>query len=172
MILGAGLAIAREMIDDRVDGPDELERKLHLTSLGEIPLIRHLDPEAAICSLDEPDSPLAVGYAACRTALQFSTRDGLPQQLVVTSSDAGEGKTMSALGVARSLASAGKRVLLIEADLRNGKLSEWLDLKEAPGLGAVLTEQASFEDAIQESVFPNLRHHSRRAPATPTRRTS
>ena len=156
MIGGAGIAIARELMDDRVDGPDELGRKLFLTSLGEIPLVRHLEPEAAICSLDEPDSPLAAGYAACRTALQFSTKDGLPQQLVVTSSDAGEGKTISALGVARSLASAGKRVLLVEADLRNGKLSEWMDLKDSPGLSNVLTEQANFEDAIQESVLPNL----------------
>jgi capsular exopolysaccharide synthesis family protein len=156
MILGVALAIAREMIDDRVDGPHELERKLHLTSLGEVPLIRQREPGAAVASLDEPDSPLAVSYAACRTALQFSTRDGLPQHLVVTSSDAGEGKTLTALAIARSLASAGKRVLLIEADLRGRSLTEWLNLEETAGLSAVLTEQASFDEAIQQSVYPNL----------------
>ena len=92
MIIGAGIAIARELIDDRVDGTDELGRKLFLTSLAEIPLVRHLDPEAAVCSLDEPDLPLALGYAACRTALQFSTRDGLPKQLILPAVMPAKGK--------------------------------------------------------------------------------
>ena len=63
MIIGAGIAIARELIDDRVDGTDELGRKLFLTSLAEIPLVRHLDPEAAVCSLDEPE--FAAGAWIC-----------------------------------------------------------------------------------------------------------
>lgn len=156
MILGVAAAIARELLDDRVDGPDELERKLHLTSLGEVPLVRHLEPPSTLASLDDPEWPLAVSYTACRTALQFSTRDGLPKHFVVTSSDSGEGKTMTALGLARSLAKTGKRVLLIEGDLRGRSLTEWLDLKESAGLGALMTDQATFEEAIQESGLPNL----------------
>jgi capsular exopolysaccharide synthesis family protein len=156
LVIGIALAIARELLDDRVDGSDELERKLQLTSLGEIPLVRNLDQEGALQQLDDPDSALALAYTGCRTSLQFSTQDGLPGCFAITSSDAGEGKTTSAMGIARSLSNTGKRVLLIDGDLRRRVLTKWLRLNEEVGLSSLLTEQADLSEAIQDSGFQNL----------------
>lgn len=156
LVVGIALAIARELMDDRVDGADELERKLHLTSLGEVPLIRNLDHESALQQLDDPDSALALAYTGCRTALQFSTQDGLPKFVAITSSDFGEGKTTTAVGIARSLSNTGKRVLLIDGDLRRRILTKWLRVDQTVGLSSLLTEQAALAEAIQDSDFPNL----------------
>jgi succinoglycan biosynthesis transport protein ExoP len=156
LVVGVALAIGRELVDDRVDGSDELERKLHLTSLGEIPLIRNLNHETALQQLDDPDSALALAYTGCRTSLQFSTQDGLPGCVAITSSDSGEGKTTSALGIARSLSNTGKRVLLIDGDMRRQVLTKWLRLNESVGLSSLMTEQADLADAIQDSGFQNL----------------
>ena len=156
LVIGIALAIGREMVDDRVDGSNELERKLNLTSLGEIPLIRNLSRDAALEQLDDPDSALALAYTGCRTSLQFSTQDGLPGCISITSSDSGEGKTTSALGIARSLSNTGKRVLLIDGDLRLRHLTKWLRLNEGIGLSSLLTEQADLAEAIQPSGYQNL----------------
>ena len=156
LVVGIALAIGREMVDDRVDGSNELERKLNLISLGEIPLIRNLNPESALEQLDDPDSALALAYTGCRTSLQFSTQDGLPACMSITSSDSGEGKTTSALGIARSLSNTGKRVLLIDGDMRRRVLTKWLRLNEGVGLSSLLTEQADLAEAVQESGYQNL----------------
>jgi succinoglycan biosynthesis transport protein ExoP len=154
--MGFLVAILRETVDDRVSSPEELEGKLGLVTLGEIPLVRGLDGPTLLASLDDPDSALGTHYTAFRTSLLFSTRKGLPATLLVTSSDEGEGKSTTALATARSLASAGKRVLLIEADMRRKSITELLGLKEDAGLSALLTGQADFEEAIQGSGVPNL----------------
>ena len=156
LVIGIALAIGRELVDDRVDGSNELERKLNLISLGETPLIRNLTQDAALEQLDDPDSALALAYTGCRTSLQFSTQDGLPGCVSITSSDSGEGKTTSALGIARSLSNTGKRVLLIDGDLRRRVLSKWLRLNEGVGLSSLLTEQADLAEAVQDSGFQNL----------------
>jgi len=156
LVIGVALAIGRELVDDRVDGTNELERKLNLISLGEIPLIRNLNQDTALEQLDDPDSALALAYTGCRTSLQFSTQDGLPACVSITSSDSGEGKTTSALGIARSLSNTGKRVLLIDGDLRRQVLTKWLRLNEGVGLSSLLTEQADLTEAVQDSGFQNL----------------
>jgi len=156
LVVGIALAIGRELVDDRVDGTNELERKLSLISLGEIPLIRNLNQDTALEQMDDPDSALALAYTGCRTSLQFSTQDGLPTCMAITSSDSGEGKTTSALGIARSLSNTGKRVLLIDGDLRRRVLSKWLRLNEGVGLSSLLTEQADLSEAVQDSGFQNL----------------
>jgi capsular exopolysaccharide synthesis family protein len=155
-IIGVALAMLRELLDDRVSSTDEVERKLGLTGLGEIPLIRGLNEPALIASLDDPDSELGIHYSAFRTALLFSTRRGLPKSVAITSSGEGEGKSTTALATARSLASAGKHVLLIEADMRHASLTDLLQLNEAVGLSAVLTGQVHYADAIQKSDHPGL----------------
>jgi len=99
---------------------------------------------------------LGMHYAAFRTALLFSTRRGLPKSVAVTSSSEGEGKSTTALATARSLASAGRQVLLIEADMRRKSITELLQLREEVGLSAVLTGQVHYADAIQKTDHPRL----------------
>jgi Mrp family chromosome partitioning ATPase len=91
--------------------------------LGVIPLIKSkkADRNVALALQSHLDarSTFAEAYRSVRTALQFSTREGAPRQLVVTSTAAQEGKSTTALALAINFAQAGQSVLLIDADLRN-----------------------------------------------------
>lgn len=156
LIVGVALALLREILDDRVRTIEEVERKLALTSLGQIPLVRSSNKPALIANLSDPDSDLGIHYSAFRTSLLFSTRTGLPKTLAITSSIEGEGKSTTALATARSLASAGKRVLLIEGDMRRKTITDLLHLNEDTGLSALLTGQVSFDEAVQATSTPNL----------------
>ena len=68
---------------------------------------------------DSPVSPISEAYRSLRTALQFSTSEGLPKSLVVTSPNPGEGKSTTSVALAINFAQLGMKVLLIDADLRN-----------------------------------------------------
>jgi len=156
LIAGVVAALLREKLDDRCRSIEEVERKLALPSLGQIPLVSNADRPSLVASLGDPGSDLGIHYAAFRTSLLFSTRTGLPKTLAITSSIEGEGKSTTALATARSLASSGKRVLLIEGDMRRKTLTDLLQLNEETGLSALLTGQASFDEAVQSTNIPNL----------------
>jgi len=96
-------------------------------------------------------------YRALRTKLvRFQSSEGI-RSVVVTSAEAGEGKTVSTLNLSLSLAQLpGQRVLLIDADLRTTGLSIVTGAVEAPGLAEVLAGQAAFEAALLSTNFPNL----------------
>jgi capsular exopolysaccharide synthesis family protein len=148
LMVGIALAMLREVTDERVNTADALERKLGLRSLGEIPLLRGVNGKALLSALGDPTSDINAAYTAFRTSLLFSTANGLPRNVLITSSSLGEGKTTAAIATASSLANAGKRVLLIDADMRQRGISELLDLGDADGLSSLLTRQAELRDVI------------------------
>jgi len=134
---GVGLAFLFEHLDDTFRRPEELEKLLGLPVLGVIPKTRQErgeDRPMALVGHDDPRSAFAEAYRSVRTALQFSTASGVPRLLTVTSAMTGEGKTTTALSLAIQFAQAGKRTLLIEADLRKPSLHRALQLDNQVGL--------------------------------------
>ena len=134
---GVGLAFLFEHLDDTFRRPEELEKLLGLPVLGVIPktaLARGDNRPMALVGHDDPRSAFAEAYRSVRTALQFSTASGVPRLLTVTSAMAGEGKSTTALSLAIQFAQAGKRTLLIEADLRKPSLHRMLNLDNQVGL--------------------------------------
>ncbi len=134
---GVGLAFLFEHLDDTFRRPEELEKLLGLPVLGVIPKTRQERDDGrpiALVGHDDPRSAFAEAYRSVRTALQFSTASGVPRLLTVTSAMSGEGKTTTALSLAIQFAQAGKRTLLIEADLRKPSLHRALNLDNQVGL--------------------------------------
>ena len=134
---GIGLAFLFEHLDDTFRRPEDLEKLLGLPVLGMIPTAkRERGDERAMALIghDDPRSAFAEAYRSVRTALQFSTVSGVPRLLTVTSAMPGEGKTTSALSLAIQFAQAGKRTLLIEADLRKPSIHQALKLDNQTGL--------------------------------------
>lgn len=144
LVLAAALTFAREQIDDAVRGPADIERKLQLASLGAIP--RAPAGTAIADELRSPKSAVAEAYAALRSALLYSTPTGLPRAMLVTSSQAGEGKSTTSLAVASGFARLGRRVVLIDADLRRPSLHQLLAIAPAKGLSDLLTGAAGIDD--------------------------
>ncbi|HEX3692047.1 MAG TPA: GNVR domain-containing protein [Solirubrobacteraceae bacterium] len=134
LLLGIGLIFLLDVIDRRVKSLDELERFYRLPALASIPhLPRHVR--------DERDRELTLEpFRILRNGLPLLSPGGHPKTVLVTSAVAGEGKTTTAVGLARASALAGQDVILVEADLRRPSVSSSLEMgpNTAPGLTTAL----------------------------------
>ena len=159
--LGAGLGAAYvlERLDDTVTSAEEVERISGLAMLGTIPKIK--GRKSVETELSDPRSALSEAYRSLCTALQFSTDSGLPKTLLVTSTGPAEGKSITAVAIARHFATMGLKVLVVDADLRNPSLHTRLGLDNAVGLSNYLTGAAlrpkRFRQPHRESRLHGLR---------------
>ena len=143
--LAAGIALAflLEHLDDTIKAPEDMEKLLGLPVLGVIPAIKGADDtELALTENADPRSPFAEAYRSLRTSLQFSTPEGMPKVLLVTSTSVGEGKSTTALSLATHITQTGKTVLLIDCDLRKASLHKKLGISNDFGLTNYLAGDA------------------------------
>ena len=115
-MLGVLAAFLLEFLDDTIKTPDDVEQKL-AGRAGHHPQASGRKTSPASPAIRAPS--FSEAYRSVRTVLQFATDHGVPRTLLVTSPGSGEGKSTTAMALARNFAHLGKRVLLIEADLRN-----------------------------------------------------
>ncbi|GMU73483.1 MAG: polysaccharide biosynthesis tyrosine autokinase [Burkholderiales bacterium] len=160
LMLGVGLAFFLEYLDDTMQRPDDMERIAHLPVLGVIPVVKtkksERDKPLALQAHMDARSTFAEAYRSVRTALQFSTREGAPRQLVVTSACAGEGKSTTALALAINFAQIGHSTLLIDADLRNPSLHSMLGIDNSRGLSNYLSGDLPALGVVRITAIPNL----------------
>ena len=147
LVLAAALVYLREELDDAVRSPADIERKLRLPVLGIIPRVASVDNVIEL--LREPKSPVSEAYAALRTSLIYVTPHGVPRTLLITSSQPAEGKSTSSVAIASALANLGKRVVLIDADLRRPSLHRVVGVPNAVGLSDLLVGEHGIAESIQ-----------------------
>src|SRR5262249_2163973 len=134
--LGLGLLAAAaiialfELLDDTFKSPEEIEEQLGLAVLG----IISISESNILTNIIQPSNPIAEAYRSFRTALQFSTDQGAPKTIAVTSAQPGEGKSTTAFALAVNFAQLGMKVLLIDADLRNPSQHRILGRSNGAGL--------------------------------------
>lgn len=157
LLFGLGLAAVvtflRSQFDDTVRVPEDVEHKLELPLLGVIPRARADSPDD---ELADPKSPVSEGYNSLRGALLYSTSHGLPKSLLVTSSQPSEGKTTTSFAIAQGFARMGRRVLLVDVDLRRPSLHKRIGLNNDKGMSTLLTHQDSIDHVVQQTGTANL----------------
>jgi capsular exopolysaccharide synthesis family protein len=154
---GIGLALLLEHLDDTIKLPEDMEKLLGLPVLGVIPATRVADGvELAIAENADPRSPFAEAHRSLRTTLQFSTAEGMPKVLLVTSTSVGEGKSTTALSLATHITQTGKKVLLIDCDLRKASLHKKLGIGNDSGLTNYLAGDAQPVKITRRCAIPNL----------------
>ncbi|GGD59652.1 GumC family protein [Croceicoccus mobilis] len=152
--LAAALAFAREKLDDSIRAPEDIERKLGLPLLGITP-----KPDSS-ANIDEelldPHSSMSESIYALRTGLELSTRDGVPQTLLVTSTRPAEGKSTTSQALAREFAQSGRRTVLVDADLRRPSVHHNFGIDNKLGFSTLLTSPALVPGAIHKTDIENL----------------
>jgi capsular exopolysaccharide synthesis family protein len=114
LLSGIGIAFLLEFLNDTIKSPEDVRDKLRLAYIGGVPPVKG----GAIEELRDTSTAISEAYFSAMTALQFSTETGAPQVLLLTSTRPAEGKSTSSWALANSFARLGRKVLLIDADMR------------------------------------------------------
>ncbi len=133
--LGIAVALVLDQIDESVSDPRSVEPTFGLPLLGIIP---KMDTDDLRGELSDRKSAVAEAYLSAQTSLSFATSHGTPRSIAVTSTRAAEGKSSTSLALAHSLARAGRRVVLVDGDMRSPSVHHLLDLPNQAGLSNYL----------------------------------
>jgi capsular exopolysaccharide synthesis family protein len=154
LITAFAYVYGREKLDDAIRDPRDVETKLHLPLIGIVPAV---EDGNVVEVLRTGRSPLNEAYHSIRSSVELSSNQGLPKSLVVTSSAMGEGKSTTSYALARDFAQVGRRVLIIDADMRRPSLGTFFGgAKDAPGLSSVLARLIEPASAIVSAGEDNL----------------
>ncbi|HYI64433.1 MAG TPA: polysaccharide biosynthesis tyrosine autokinase [Allosphingosinicella sp.] len=153
LIAGSGAALALEQIDEGLADPSEIEETLGVPLLGIIPRIATGKP---LEELDDRKSMVAEAYMSVQTNLAFSTDHGIPKAIAVTSTRPAEGKSTTSSALATTLARAGRRTLLIDADMRSPSLHHFYNVENKRGLSNYLSGADDLASLIQPTSNDNM----------------
>jgi capsular exopolysaccharide synthesis family protein len=150
LLFGIGLAVARDILDNRIKDVEELSKVAAKPTMGTIVE----DPKAErhpIATRAGTRNARAENFRQLRANLQFANVDEHPRIIAITSSIPSEGKTMVAMNLASTLAEAGFTVCLVDADLRRPTVAKVMGLLGPVGLTSVLIHQIDLDDALQKA---------------------
>jgi capsular exopolysaccharide synthesis family protein len=163
LVVGLVLALIVETMDTSLGTIEDVEEILGIPVLGVIPSVE----EFAVSEKDEtlvrprseplvthfaPRSPVSEAYRSLRTNLQFISTDKKTKAYLITSSSLQEGKTYNVVNLSLSLAQAGEKVLLIDADLRRPTVHHIFGLQRQPGLTDYIVGTGEVEPRLENSI--------------------
>lgn len=165
LLLAAATAMALESQDKYVKTAKEARSLFELTLLGVVPIhktytrsrysLRPAEQSSEVIVRDEPESAIAESYRMLQANLKFLNSDREIKTVVVTSSTVGEGKSVISANLAMARAQLGRRVLLIDADMRCPRQHQIWDVVNDCGLSNVMVEHCSL-DSVVKSAAENL----------------
>jgi capsular exopolysaccharide synthesis family protein len=167
LFLGVGASVLMEYVDNTVKTPDDVRAVIGAAVLGLIPSQeaqskgrkrgqKEAGEEPGLISARTPLSPISEAYRELRTAVLLATAGHPPRDLTVTSCQPSEGKTTTAINLAITLAQLGKRVLLVDTDLRRPRCHQVLKRPSSQGVSNFLTGYEEIENLIQTTEVERM----------------
>jgi len=168
---GIGLSFAAESLDQLIWSSEDVQALVSIPLFGIIPHIKpgpakpttetasdvKASANPALVTLQRPRSQAAEAFRALRTSILLASAGSPPKTVLVTSAIPGEGKTTVAMNISFALNQGPHRVLLVDADLRRGKIGARLGAPENFGLSGALTGAGDWRDAVAAVAdVPNL----------------
>ena len=149
LVLGVALVFVRDALDTRVRSAEDVEEVLRLPLLGRIPEPpRRLRKAAQLMMITEPQKPEAEAYRILATNLGFVNIDRGARSIMVTSASRGEGKSTTIANLAVALARSGRRVVLVDMDLRRPSVDGFFGLQGRPGLTSAAVGFVTLDEAL------------------------
>lgn len=156
LAFGVGVVFLLHQLDVSLRTPDQLE-KMGIPVIGVIPKNVAARKEAvSIVLLDKPVSPDSEAYRDLRTSLDFVRIGEVVRKVLITSCGPQEGKSTTASNLAVAEARTGKKVLLIDCDLRRPMLHRVFGLSKEPGFTELVAGRVGMDDCVRETIEPNL----------------
>ena len=155
LILGVGVALLRETLDTSIRTKSDLEAVSEgLPTLALVPSADgwKKEDEATLLSLSQPNGDQAEAYRTLRTALQFLALDDELQVIQVTSPKPGEGKSTTTANLAVAYARAGRRVVVVDCDLRKPRAHKFFGVRPEPGVTNILLGQMEPGEAARRPI--------------------
>ena len=158
LALGCFLGLLHARMDQSFSSAEDISACLGVPVLGTVPSMgsRGDDMTRGQSVVLAPSSPSAEAYRAIRTAVYFGVPGGEAKTMLVTSPDRAEGKTTLVSNLALSMAQAGQRTLVLDADFRKPMQHVIFQVAEEPGLTNLLVSRDSYVNAIQASMIEHL----------------
>ncbi|AOJ01058.1 tyrosine protein kinase [Burkholderia mayonis] len=166
VLAGCGTAVGRSMLFHGISDPNEIERRLGLNVYATVPRSeqqRALTERAkrkehvmSLLSVVHPDEPAVESLRSLRTALQFAMLEAKNNVVVIAGPAPGVGKSFVSANLAAVLTMAGKRVLLIDGDIRKGHLNDYLGLARGNGLSELIADTVRLDDVLHRDVIDGL----------------
>ncbi len=157
ILLGAIIGFVLEYADNTISSPQHVSTYLRVPFLGIVPRLAEAedDRRRALYTFEHPSSPAAEAVRAVRTVVEFSQRGKSLKRLMVTSSVPSEGKTNTIVSLGVSFATLGRKVLILDADMRRPRVHQIFEMSKGLGLSTVL-KGANVDTAILPSGIPGL----------------
>jgi tyrosine-protein kinase Etk/Wzc len=167
LALGIGVAFVRKALDQGVEDPEVIERETGLSVYATVPhsaaqgaysldLRKKKKGTTPVLALAQPNDLAVEALRSLRTSLQFALADASNNVVAIGGPSPGIGKSFVSVNLAHVLADAGKRVLLVDADLRKGRLHYYFGGGKAPGLADVICGSVSAKDAVRKTGVEKL----------------
>lgn len=169
LAIGCLLAFLKHKVKRVLRDPDEIEQKLGLSIYATVPLSEAqteiesddnfglIPGQQKILAFSSPNEPAVESLRSLRTSVQFALSDlGGRKIVMMTGPTPGVGKSFNALNLAAVTAAAGKRVLLIDSDMRKGHIHKFMGLSRGPGLHELLSGEQTLEQILHRDVVPGL----------------
>ncbi|HUF38763.1 MAG TPA: polysaccharide biosynthesis tyrosine autokinase [Anaerolineales bacterium] len=155
LIVGLGLVLLLETLDDTVKGPEDINRHLGLPILGYIARLE--DPDKGPVTASEPRAPVSEAFRALRTNIQYASVDRPISRILVTSPMPKDGKSTVATNLAVVISQSGRNVALVDADMRRPSLHRQLRLSNRFGLSDLFVqEKVMLDGALCETRIPGM----------------
>ncbi len=166
LVLGMGLAFLRNSLRPGIKDPADIESATGLHVFATVPHSAEQDKLSKLVKSQVtgqhllatllPDDPCVESLRSLRTALQFAMLDARNNLVLFTGPTPGIGKSFTSANFAAVLAAGGKRVLLIDADMRKGHINQFFGLKRGQGLSELITGTRTLGEVVHRGVAPNL----------------
>lgn len=166
LLAGVAVAFVRSMFFSGIRNPQEIESHTGMSVMSVIPYtqeqgVLEVRMESGqkgvhVLTVTNPESTTVESVRSLRIALQFAMLEGANNRVLITGPTPGIGKSFVSANFAAIMAAAGKRVLLLDADMRKGYINKQFGLAREGGLSELLVGEVTLEQAIHRQVVPNL----------------